>query len=434
MAARPIATTIGSMPRPPSGTVAVLLAIVLSACASSPTPRVMTAAPSSAGPSSAPASPATPTPVPSPAASATGAPTKVADLRIELTQVTTGFDRPLSVTNAADGSGRLFVAEQGGRVWIVEDGRKLPSSFLDISDRITTGGERGLLGLAFHPGYPRDPRVFVDYTDRKGDTVVSSFTSGLDADALDPGSEKLIIHVAQPYPNHNGGALVFDPSGALLVGMGDGGSGGDPQDRAEDPAELLGKILRLDVDHPSAGNGYGIPPDNPFVGTEARPEILHQGLRNPWRLSVDTETGDLWIGDVGQGQIEEVDVARAGEKGLDFGWSTLEGTHCYKPKTGCDVQGKTMPVAEYTHADGCVVVGGYVYRGSEHPTLVGTYLYADYCSGKMWALDAASPGKPVLVAETGRSISTFGVDEAGELYVADLGGDGDILQLTPAAG
>jgi glucose/arabinose dehydrogenase len=343
--------------------------------------------------------------------------------------VASGFDRPLFVTNAGDGSGRLFVVEQGGRVWALTDGRRAPSPYLDASDEISSGGERGLLGLAFHPRFPDDPRVFVDYTNVDGDTVVSSFQPGLDADALDPASEKQVITIKQPYANHNGGALAFDADGKLLVAMGDGGSGGDPEDRAENGQELLGKILRLDVDA-GGDEPYAIPADNPFVDGPDRPEIAHLGLRNPWRLSIDRATGDLWIGDVGQGAIEEIDVARKGQLGLDFGWNTLEGSQCFEPRDGCDTQGKTMPVAEYTHDFGCTVIGGYVYRGTAHPSLTGIYVYADYCSGTMWAIDAADPGTPAVVNETGRTVGSFGEDEAGELYLADLG-SGDILRLAP---
>ena len=202
-----------------------------------------------------------------------------------------------------------------------------------------------------------------------------------------------------------------------------------PSDRAENGQELLGKILRLDVDAAGA-KAYAIPGDNPFVDGPNRPEIAHLGMRNPWRLSIDRATGDLWIGDVGQGAIEEIDVARNGQLGLDFGWSTLEGTKCFKPRDGCDTQGKTMPVAEYTHDFGCTVIGGYVYRGTAHPSLTGIYVYADYCSGTMWAIDAADPGTPAVVNETGRTVGSFGEDEAGEVYLADLG-SGDILRLAP---
>jgi len=414
--------------------VAIAMAVVLAACGTggNPTPGASTTP--GVSPSASPSASASPSPsVSAQPSSATPSGTPGANdltgLSIVLEPVATGFDNPLFVANAGDGSGRIFVVEQGGRVWAVIDGQRAPAPFLDISDRISSGGERGLLGLAFHPHFATDPRVFVDYTNVAGDTVVASFEPGHDADALDPASERQIITIDQPYANHNGGALAFDAEGRLLIGMGDGGSGGDPDDRAENGQELLGKILRLDVDA-GGDKPYAIPADNPFADGPNRPEIAHLGMRNPWRLSIDRATGDLWIGDVGQGAIEEVDVARNGQLGLDFGWSTLEGTECYKPRDGCDTTGKTMPVAEYTHDSGCTVIGGYVYRGQAHPSLTGIYVYGDYCSGMMWAIDAADPGTPAVVNETGRTIGSFGEDEAGEIYLADLG-SGEILQLVP---
>jgi glucose/arabinose dehydrogenase len=425
----------GSIPAvrttPRSHALVAALVAILAACGpsgvASPAPSTATASPTPASPPATPS--ASPSPSLSPTPAASGA---LDDLRIALEPVAGGFDRPLFVTHAGDGSGRVYVVEQGGFVWLLEGGTRLDAPFLDISDRVTEGGERGLLGLAFHPAYPDDPRVFVDYTATNGDEVVSSFEPGLDADALDPDSERIVIRIQDPYGNHNGGALAFDPQGALLIANGDGGSGGDPGDRAQDPRELLGKILRLDVDQADGDAGYAIPAENPHQADAFRPEIAHHGLRNPWRLSVDRATGDLWIGDVGQGAIEEVDVARAGQLGLDFGWNVLEGTQCYKPSTGCDTQGRTMPVAEYTHDDGCTIVGGYVYRGTAHPALIGRYFFGDYCSGKLWALDAADPDGARLVAETGHTISSFGEDETGELYLTDIS-SGDILRLAPAA-
>jgi glucose/arabinose dehydrogenase len=356
----------------------------------------------------------------------------VTGLRIAVETVASAFDRPILVTHAGDGSGRLYVVEQRGLVWIVDDGTRLDAPFVDISDRIVAGGERGLLGLAFHPAYPDDPRVFVKYSGQNGDEVVSSFGLAPGADAVDPASEQVLLRYADPYSNHNGGAVVFDPAGHLLIANGDGGSGGDPEDRAEDPQQLFGKILRLDISRGDGDRAYAIPSDNPHQDDEFRPEILHHGLRNPWRMSIDRGTGDLWIGDVGQGSVEEVDVARAGQGGLHFGWDTLEGSACYEPRTDCDTDGKTMPVAEYLHEEGgCTVVGGYVYRGAAHPSLTGVYFYADYCSGLVWALDAVAPGEPVQVAETDRTLSSFGEDEAGELYLTDLR-TGDILRIAPA--
>ena len=241
----------------------------------------------------------------------------------------------------------------------------------------------------------------------------------------------MILKQAQPYPNHNGGWIGFDSSGMLLVALGDGGSAGDPENRASNLNTLLGKILRIDVLGAPAGQPYGIPPDNPLAsGTGGRPEILHFGLRNPYRDSIDPATGNLWIGDVGQAAWEEIDVAPAGSRGLDFGWRRWEGRHCYNPPTGCDPAGVTMPVAEYGHGSGCAVIGGLVYRGQAIPALRGGYLFSDYCSGTLWAIDAGTtpPQDPLTLAETGRRISSIGTGDDGEVYLTDLAG-GQLLRL-----
>ena len=279
-----------------------------------------------------------------------------------------GLDSPLAAVNAGDGSGRIFVVEQGGLIRIVRDGKLLPEPFLDVSAEIKSGGERGLLGLAFHPDFPQDPRFFVDYTDTNGDTHVASFTvDAANPDRANAGSEQRLLFVDQPYANHNGGALAFGPDGDLYVALGDGGSGGDPHGNGQKLSTMLGKILRIDVGAAGA-TAYTVPPDNPFVSTSgAEPAIFLYGLRNPWRFSFDRATGDLWIGDVGQGAWEEVDVARAGTSGENYGWNRMEATHCFRPQEGCDESGLTMPVAEYSHSDGCTVIGGYVYRGSGQP-------------------------------------------------------------------
>ncbi|HEX2753947.1 MAG TPA: PQQ-dependent sugar dehydrogenase [Candidatus Limnocylindrales bacterium] len=362
-------------------------------------------------------------------------PTRVA---ITLEPFADGLTAPLAIANAGDGSGRLFVAEQGGRIRIIRNGRVEATPFLDISDEITSGGERGLLGLAFHPDYPADGRIFVDYTDTNGDTQVSSFeVSGGDPDRVDPTSEMRILHVKQPFANHNGGALVFDPGGMLLISLGDGGSGGDPQGNGQSLETLLGKILRIDVAQSDADHPYRIPADNPFRdgADRHRPEIWLWGLRNPWRMSFDRATGDLWIGDVGQNAWEEVDVQRAGTApGTNFGWNRMEGTHCFQPEQGCEGVALTLPVTDYGHDLGCTVIGGGVYRGSVQTALLGGYVFGDYCSGRVWAIDPAGGGyrAPVLAGETGRNPSAFGEDEAGELFVADIGG-GAILRVAATA-
>jgi glucose/arabinose dehydrogenase len=340
---------------------------------------------------------------------------------------------PLAIGAPPDGSGRLFVATQDGRIWVISRaGAVAATPLLNISQRITSGGERGLLGIAVHPRFPADPRVFVDYTDLHGNTVVSSFSlDPADTSRVDLGSERIIFTATQPFANHNGGALLFGPDGDLYISLGDGGSGGDPFGNGQRLDTTLGKVLRIDVDNPSNGRAYGIPAGNPFVGTStARPEIWLYGLRNPWRMSFDRATGDLWIGDVGQEKWEEVDVARAGASGLNFGWNRMEGLHCYAPANGCDTSGLTLPVAEYGHGPECTVIGGYVYRGSAYPALLGGYLFADYCSGTIFAIPAAGTGQttPVVVGKTKNGISGFGEDTSGELYAANL--DGTISKVT----
>jgi glucose/arabinose dehydrogenase len=349
--------------------------------------------------------------------------------------VVDGLDAPLGVVNAGDGTGRVFVPQQGGRIRIVRDGRLVDQPFLDISDRITSGGERGLLGVAFHPGFPGDPRVFVDYTDLSGDTHVSSFrVDPSSPDRIDPATEHLLLFVKQPFANHNGGAVIFGPDGFLYVSLGDGGSGGDPQGNGQSLKTLLGKILRIDIDTQTAGRAYGIPADNPYAdGADGGlAEIWLWGLRNPWRMSFDRATGDLWIGDVGQNEWEEIDVQRAGAPGgTNFGWNRMEGSHCFSPPSGCEEPSLVLPQAEYGHDQGCTVIGGDVDRGTAQPLLAGGYVFADYCSGRVWAIDPSVDGlrEPTVVAETGHNFSAFGEDEAGELYAVDIS-EGTLLRVT----
>ncbi len=339
-----------------------------------------------------------------------------------------GLEAPLLVTNAGDGSGRLFVVEQPGRIRIVEDGRLVDRPFLDISRRITSGGEQGLLGLAFHPRFGAgDDRLFVNYTDGAGNTVVSSFRmGGPGAAAAEPDSEVVLLRIEQPYANHNGGALAFGSDGLLYIATGDGGSGGDPLDSGQRLDTLLGKILRIDVDRADGRLAYAIPPDNPFAGgAEARPEIWAYGLRNPWRISFDRATGDLWIGDVGQGSWEEVDRLGPATGGANLGWNRMEGRHCYDGRD-CDPTAFVSPITEYSHAEGCSITGGYVYRGTQWPALAGTYLFADYCSGSIWGIASAAEEfvSPTSLLASGRNAVSFGEDEAGELYLADISGGG----------
>jgi glucose/arabinose dehydrogenase len=364
-----------------------------------------------------------------------GPPFDAANVAVSLTPYVHVDGGPLAIVAPPDGSGRLFVATQDGRIWVISKAGAVASTpLLNIGQRITSGGERGLLGIAVHPGFPADPRVFVDYTDLSGNTVVSSFSvDPADPSRLDLGSERIIFTTTQPFANHNGGALLFGPDGDLYISLGDGGSGGDPFGNGQRLDTTLGKILRIDIDHPSDGRAYGIPAGNPFFGkASARPEIWLYGLRNPWRMSFDRATGDLWIGDVGQAKWEEIDVVPAGTSGLNFGWNRMEGLHCYAPANGCDTSGLTLPVAEYGHGPECTVIGGYVYRGSAFPALQGGYLFADYCSGALFAIPAATdPTKPVVVGKTKSGISAFGEDAAGELYAANL--DGTISKVTAAS-
>ena len=342
--------------------------------------------------------------------------------------VASGFTHPVQVTHAGDD--RLFVVEQPGRIKIIEDGSVLPTPFLDISALTEDSGEQGLLGLAFHPDYAANGYFYVDYTRAdNGDTVIARYTvSSGDPNRADPDSATTLLTIGQPYGNHNGGQVAFNPIEAaqgknyLYIGLGDGGSGGDPEENGQDPAALLGSILRIDVD---GGPPYGIPPDNPYVDGGGRDEIWAIGLRNPWRFSFDRENGDLYIGDVGQNEWEEISFQDATTPGgVNFGWDCMEGTHTYEWTAGCDDADLTGPIAEYGHDVGRSVTGGFVYRGSRYPALQGRYFYADYVTGRLWSLTKTDSGftTPELELETGLNVSAFGEDSAGELYVVDRGG------------
>jgi glucose/arabinose dehydrogenase len=432
--------------RSSTGRSSLVLGLVLLAagCGNGPaTPVAATGSPLVPATTATPGPAATPGPTRSPGPAATpgpvGGPTDRPDLgavRVATRVEVDGLSSPLEVATAADGTGRLFVVEQTGRIRIVQDGQLVTTPYLDISDRVQAGGERGLLGVAFPPGFgDAQMAFFVHYSDTEGNTTVSSFqVASAEAPTVDPASERVILTQAQPYSNHNGGWIGFDPDGMLLIALGDGGSGGDPQNHASSLDSLLGKMLRIDVLGATGSTPYLISGDNPFVGrSDARPEILHYGLRNPFRDSIDPATGNLWIGDVGQDAWEEIDVAPAGSRGLDFGWHHWEGRHCYDPPSGCDPAGVTMPVTEYGHGSGCAVIGGVVYRGSDIPALRGAYLFSDNCSGTLWAIDAGldAPQAPITLLETGRPISSIGTDDAGEVYLTDLSG-GALLRLVPA--
>jgi uncharacterized protein (TIGR03437 family) len=341
------------------------------------------------------------------------------DSEIRLVPVTTGLAAPTDVQNAGDGSGRLFIVQQAGLIRIFRDGAFLPAPFLDIRTRTRAGGERGLLGLAFPPGFAGKQRFYVNYTDLNGDTVIAMYRVTSNPDIADPASETVLLNITQPYENHNGGQLRFGPDGYLYIGMGDGGSSGDPQNNAQNRGSLLGKLLRIDVE--SEPGRVRIPPDNPFVNTSgARPEVWAYGLRNPWRFSFDRATGDLFIADVGQNAWEEVNFTPASSRGGEnYGWPQVEGLVCYR--SGCSMDGVTMPVTVYGHQNGdCSVTGGFMYRGNLSPGLRGTYLYADYCTGRTRILRREGDRWVSSVALTpGGEITTFGESEDGEIYAAD---------------
>ena len=352
-------------------------------------------------------------------------------LRIELVPVASGFDQPVLVTGSGDGSGDLYVVEQPGRILVIApDGTMAPEPFLDISERVVSGGERGLLGLAFHPGFAENGRLFVDYTRvPDGATVVSELHA--QDRVADPGSERPLLVIEQPFENHNGGNVAFDASGYLLVGMGDGGGGGDPLGSGQDPGTLLGKLLRLDVD---GGEPYGIPPDNGFAGDPAfRPEIHVMGLRNPWRFSVDPVGGHIYIGDVGQDTWEEIDVLPDGQGGISLGWNELEGRECFVRR--CDPGAHVPPAIVYGRDEGCTVIGGHVYRGADQPRLQGIYLFGDYCSGSIWGARAddllAGRAEAMPLGTLDGILVSFGVDDRGESYVVDAAGR--ILRVTATA-
>ncbi len=351
------------------------------------------------------------------AAPATSTPIQIPDpAAYTWTQVVNGLTSPTDLQNANDGSGRLFIVEQPGRIRSLLNGQLLAAPFLDLSDRVgSRSSEQGLLGLAFHPRFSENGYFYVNYTDRDGHTQIARFKAN--GAVADPASEMRLLSERQPFANHNGGALAFGPEGYLYIGLGDGGSAGDPYDNAQSFGTWLGKILRIEVD--TVDTPYRVPVDNPF-GEQRLKEIWALGLRNPWRFSFDRLTGDLWIGDVGQNQWEEINFVRAGTPGgLNFGWNKVEGNHPYQSSHQPEF---TAPVAEYPHGAECSVTGGYVYRGAALPEWQGIYFYGDYCSGKIWGLPSPPSGPPQLLFETSFRISTFGEDEAGELYVADYSG------------
>lgn len=412
-----------------------------------PAPTATETEPASAAPDSAadtpaviepsPTATASPTPLPpptdTPAPAAETAP-PLSQVQLGLQPVAAGFDQPLYVTHSGDGSGRLFVVEQPGRIKIIANGQPLAEPFLDITAIVgSSGNEQGLLSVAFHPMFEANGYFYVNYTNTQGDTVVARYSVTAEPNRADPNSAKVLLTIGQPYANHNGGHILFGPDGYLYVGMGDGGAGGDPENRAQNLGTLLGKILRLDVDN---ADPYGVPPTNPFVNTaDARPEIWSYGWRNPWRIAFDPATGQFYGADVGQNQYEEVNVEPAGlPGGLNYGWRLMEGLHCYNPES-CDpaAQNLVLPIVEYPHSEGCSVTGGYVYRGAQFPALDGIYFFGDYCSGTVWGLRQQPDGQwqQGKLLDSGARLTSFGQDEAGEVYLVDQ--TGTIYQLRSGA-
>lgn len=341
---------------------------------------------------------------------------------LRLEQVASGLEQPVYLT-APEGDDRLFVVEQTGAVVVIEDGAVRDQPFLDLSDRVGFGGERGLLGMAFHPDFASNGRVFVNFTAKDGDTRIEEYEADPVTGVADPASATLLLEVEQPFSNHNGGHLTFGPDGMLYAGLGDGGGSGDPMENGQDPRTLLGAILRLDVD---GAPPFVVPPDNPFVGTnEGAGEVWAYGLRNPWRFSFDAATGALFVADVGQNRFEEVNVAPADSAGVNYGWNVMEGLECFAAAT-CDTTGLHQPVLVYDRDLGCSVTGGFVYRGPSAPSLRGLYVFGDFCQGWIRTLrveDGRALASTELDLPSPGRITSFGVDDDDELYVLTAGGE-----------
>jgi glucose/arabinose dehydrogenase len=353
------------------------------------------------------------------------APAALAAGQLQLKFIDSGLSQPIGITNAGDGSNRLFIVQRRGLVRVVKNNALQAGSFMNISSKVSqSGSERGLLGLAFDPDFETNRRLFVFYTMASGgDIIISRFLADPGLETVNEGSEALLLRIEHSqYGNHNGGQLAFGPDGFLYAAVGDGGHFGDPYNSGQRKDTLLGKILRIDPDGTGAGpyDRYSVPASNPFVGEAGFDEIWDYGLRNPWRFSFDRETDNLWIADVGQNNWEEINrESGSSAGGVNYGWDDMEGKHCYE--SGCSSTGKMLPIAEYSHSDGCSVTGGYVYRGTTQLDLVGNYVLADYCSGRVWTISAGSSALTQRL-DTSLAISSFGESETGELYAVDLGG------------
>lgn len=355
---------------------------------------------------------------------------------VSFTPIAENLDKPLAITHAGDGSGRLFIGLQEGQVVVFDGTYVLAEPFLDIAGLVSCCGDQGLLGVAFHPDYKQNGFVYINYTDLAGTTIIARYSVSANPNRLDPNSAAHILAIPQPTAGHNGGHLAFGPDGFLYIGIGDGSLGGDPGNNAQNLGSLLGKILRIDVDSTFP---YAIPLDNPFVDVpSARPEIWVFGLRNPWRFSFDRVTGDLFIADVGQASWEEINIQPATSSGGEnYGWRRGEGHFCFNPAQNCDDGTLIGPTLVYDHSVGCATTGGYQYRGRQIPSLDGTYIYSDFCSGQLWGASPLNDGSWSAedLLDTEFLISTLGEDEEGELYFAQYAAEtGAIYQLTQAKG
>ncbi|MDA1003098.1 MAG: PQQ-dependent sugar dehydrogenase [Chloroflexi bacterium] len=410
---------------PTCAALAAAIALLITACSSdgdaTPTPG------GGSPPPSATQSPAATAASPTVAPGAPAGALTSGSIRLEPALDGRVFDRPVEFGAYPPGSDAgagadVYVVEQDGVVLGFHAGEE--TTRLDLRARVSRGGnEQGLLSFALDPTFADSGHVWLYYSVAGGErrTQLARFTADrAGTGVIDPASELVVLEQAQPYPNHNGGAIRFGPDGMLYLGLGDGGAADDPQGNGQNLETLLGSVIRIDVRNATTAAPYMVPADNPFVATSgARPEIWAYGVRNPWRMSFDPETGELWLADVGQNAWEEVDVV---VRGGNYGWNTTEGRECFSPRSGCDRAGLTDPVAAYSHDDGCSISGGFVYRGDAVPALRGHYVYADYCSGTLWALDVAARGEPIVLGQVAGRVAGFGIDAAGELYALVFGG------------